>query len=196
MPRRALLRRCLAVVAACALAACASVPTTSTAPAARAVVDEFLLVGRLSASDGEQSAAGRLEWRRAAASDRFTLLSPFGQIVARLDAGPDGATLTFANGERLFAEQAADLLPRLFPGVAANALPPERLAAWTQAAPPPEAEVRERDAQGRPQRVIDRGWIVEYLDYRDDSPAAMPRRLDISRGDTRLRLVIDQWTTP
>jgi len=70
------------------------------------------------------------------------------------------------------------------------------LAAWTQAAPPPEAEVRERDAQGRPQRVIDRGWIVEYLDYRDDSPAAMPRRLDISRGDTRLRLVIDQWTTP
>jgi len=190
-------RAWLAALSACLLAACVTAPLDSTPPPAeRRFVDTFLLSGRLSASDGTQSASGRLEWQREAEIDRFTVSSPFGQIVARLDAGPEGAELTLMNGERLYAECAADLLPRLLPGIADNALPPERLAAWAQAAPPPDAEVRTRDAQGRPQRVIDQGWIVDYLDYLNGAPDAMPRRIDITRGDAHLRLLIDHWAAP
>jgi len=196
MRRWPALRRWLAIASTCALSACVTAPTVDVAPATRVAAHEFTLTGRLSASDGTQSASGRLEWQRAGGFDRFTVLSPFGQIVARLDAGPHGAELVFADGERLFADDAAELLPRLFPGVSSAALPPERLAAWTQAAPPPEAEVRTRDAAGRPLRVVDRGWIVDYLDYADATPASMPRRVELTRADARLRLVIDQWTTP
>ncbi|MDR1423129.1 MAG: outer membrane lipoprotein LolB [Azoarcus sp.] len=187
----------LAALSACLLAACVTAPIDNTAPPAeRHFADTFLLSGRLSASDGTQSASGRLEWQREAEVDRFTVSSPFGQIVARLDAGPAGAELTLMDGQHLYAERAADLLPRLFPGIANNTLPPERLAAWTQAAPPPDAEVRTRDAQGRPRRVIDQGWIVDYLDYSNDAPDAAPRRIDITRGDAHLRLLIDRWAAP
>jgi outer membrane lipoprotein LolB len=64
-----------------------------------------------------------------------------------------------------------------------------------QAAPDADAEVRDLDPAGRPQRVIDQGWRIDYLGYADDTAAAAAARLDISRGDARVRLIIDSWTT-
>ncbi|MCL2875012.1 MAG: outer membrane lipoprotein LolB [Betaproteobacteria bacterium] len=165
-------------------------------PVARQTFDAFSLSGRLSASDGKQSVSGRLEWERRTETDRWTVSSPLGQIVAQIDSGPDGAEVLFANGERRYAPQVADLIPILLPGAVEAGLPPERLAAWVQAAPPGDAEVRTRDARGRPARLIDKGWIIDYLDYRDESPEAIPRLVDISRGEFRLRLVVDRWEAP
>jgi outer membrane lipoprotein LolB len=125
--------------------------------------------------------------------DRWTVSSPLGQIVAQIDSGPDGAEVLLANGERRYAPQVADLVPVLLPGAAEAGLPPERLAAWVQAAPPGDGEVRSLDVRGRPARLIDRGWIIDYLGYQDESPEALPRLVDISRGEFRLRLVVDRW---
>jgi outer membrane lipoprotein LolB len=177
--------------------ACVHNPPAPQSPSApRQAFDTFSVAGRLSATDGEHSATGRLEWRHEPAADRWTMFSPFGQVVARIEAGPSGAELTLANGERHYAAQAADLMAGLLPGVGNVGPPPARLAAWIQAAPPADAEVRTLDALGRPARAIDQGWIIDYLAYRDDTPEALPRLLDIFRGDFRLRLTIDQWQTP
>ncbi len=164
-------------------------------PVARQTFTVFSLSGRLSASDGNQSATGRLDWERSIGADRWTISSPLGQIVAQVDSGPDGAEVLLASGERRYAPQVADLIPILLPGAAEVGLPPERLAAWVQAAPPGDAEVRTLDARGRPARLIDRGWIIDYLAYRDESPESLPRLVDISRGEFRLRLVVDRWET-
>jgi outer membrane lipoprotein LolB len=162
---------------------------------ARQMFDAFSISGRLSASDGKQSASGRLDWEHRIESDRWTVFSPLGQIVAKIDSGPGGAEVLLANGERREAKKIVDLIPILLPGAAEAGLPPERLAAWVQAAPLCGAEVRTLDAQGRPARLIDQGWIIDYLGYRDGSPGAMPRLVDISRGEFRLRLVVDRWET-
>lgn len=180
-------------MAACTLliAACAPMqPRESVTAAARAPLAAFALEGRLSATDGRQAANGGVDWQHAARSDRLTLLSPLGQIVARLDSTPEGASLTQADGTRVLASDIDSLLPRVL-GVE---LPAQRLARWVQAAPDAAAEIRHRDAVGRPQLVIDQGWRIEYLAYADDAPQALPARLDVSRGDARLRLIIDHWT--
>ena len=62
------------------------------------------------------------------------------------------------------------------------------------AAPAADAEVRDLDTAGRPQQVFDQGWRIDYTGYADDTAAALPRRLEISRGDARVRLIIDSWT--
>lgn len=178
-------------VAALVLAACAPIaPREAAGAAPRALMPAFLLDGRMSATDGRQAASGRVEWEHATHTDRLTLLSPLGQIVARLDSGPDGARLTSADGTQRDAPSADALLPEVL-GIE---VPSARLPRWVQGAPDIDADVRQRDAAGRPQLVIDQGWRIDYLAYADEHPAALPARLDISRGDARIRLIIDSWT--
>ncbi|MDX9885820.1 lipoprotein insertase outer membrane protein LolB [Thauera sp.] len=189
----ALRRRSLlaGTAAALALAACAPiVPRETPSAALRPLMPAFLLDGRLSATDGRQAASGRVEWEHAPQTDRLTLLSPLGQIVARLDSDPAGARLLSADGTRRDAPSADALLPEVL-GIE---VPSARLPRWVQGAPDAGAQIRERDALGRPQLVIDQGWRIDYLAYADDRSDALPARLDISRGEARIRLIIDSWT--
>ncbi len=190
---RRLRRRSLLVAAGacCVLAACAPLPPKGdTAAASRRALPAFVLEGRLSASDGEQAATGRVEWQHTPGADSLTLITPLGQIAAQLDSDAGGARLVSADGRRIDAASADLLLPQVL-GIE---VPVARLALWVQAAPDDSAEVRLRDAHGRPALLVDHGWRIDYQHYADDSPQALPARLDISRGDARLRLVIDSWT--
>ncbi|MCK2089835.1 lipoprotein insertase outer membrane protein LolB [Thauera aromatica] len=180
-----------ALAGALALGACAPLPAPADHPAAvRHAQPAFLLEGRMSATDGQQAASGRIEWEHAPHADRLTLLNPLGQIAARLDSDAAGATLLTADGQRIVAASADALLPQVL-GVE---VPVARLRLWVQAAPGAGAEIRQRDGYGRPQLLIDQGWRIDYLAYTDDSAGAPPARLDISRGDHRIRLIIDSWT--
>lgn len=183
----------LLVSAALVLAGCAGVP--SQAPTGHVVVRpaqplvRFALAGRLQVRDGERLAAVGLTWQHEAAADTWLFTGPLGQGLARLDAGPAGARLTLADGHRREAAGAAELAAAVL-GVEA---PFEALPSWVTARLRDGAEVREVDAPGRPRRVVDAGWTVEYTDYAGPGPDDLPRRIDIHRGDTRLRLVVDDW---
>ena len=182
----------IVAVATLVLSACAPLPSTAPALiATRTFAPAFALQGRISANAGEQAASGSIDWRHAHGADSFTLLTPLGQIAAQLEASAVGARLRTADGQELNADSAEALLPRVL-GVD---VPVARLGRWVQAAPDAAAEVRNRDSAGRPARVIDQGWRIEYLEYLSAAADAPPARLDISRGDARIRLVIDSWTT-
>ncbi len=182
----------IVAVATLGLSACAPLPSAAPAPiVARTFAPTFELQGRISASAGEQAASGSIDWRHAHGTDSFTLLTPLGQIAAQLEASAVGAHLRTADGQEFNADSAEALLPRVL-GVD---VPVARLGRWVQAAPDAAAEVRNRDSAGRPALVIDQGWRIEYLEYLSDAADAPPARLDISRGDARIRLVIDSWTT-
>ena len=168
----------------------ASTPTTAPPAVTRVAAPAFELAGRLSASDGTNAASGSLEWVHGHAADQWTVYTPLGQIAARLDSTPDGAELLTANGERRHTANAEALLPELL-GIE---IPVARLGGWVQGAPAADAEIRTVDGIGRPALVIDQGWRIDYLEYHGDGADALPRRLEVSRGDARLRLVIDQWT--
>lgn len=185
-------RRLLATTFVTALlAACAPLqPLSGSAAVVRAASPYFEVDGRLSATDGERAANGQIEWRHAQTEDQWTAYSPLGQIVARLDSNAAGAELILADGRRQRAPSASALLPALI-GVD---LPLSRLPGWIQASPQADAEVRSLDAAGRPSLVIDQGWRIDYTEYLDPAPDALPRRLEISRGEARVRLVIDRWT--
>ena len=162
-------------VATLGLSACAPLPSAAPARiAARTFAPAFELQGRISASAGEQAASGSIDWRHAHGTDSFTLLTPLGQIAAQLEASAVGAHLRTADGQELSADSAETLLPHV---------------------PDAAAEVRNRDSAGRPALVIDQGWRIEYLAYLSTAADSPPARLDISRGDARIRLVIDSWTT-
>lgn len=189
-PHRLLLA---ATAASLLLGACAPLSSQirqTSAAQQRQLASTFELEGRLSASDAERAASGRLEWLHSPTRDSWTLLNPLGQIAAQLEQGANGAELVTADGRRYHASSADSLLPELL-GVE---VPVARLAQWVQAAPQREADIRETDGGGRPTLVIDAGWRIAYLEYAGTGADAPPRLMDISRGDTRLRLFIDRWT--
>lgn len=175
------------------LSACTLNSIDESQPIARRTLsDSFTLEGRLAATDGVRNANGPIVWVHTPQGDEWTAFSPLGQIVARLTSTTTGATLETADGERRVAPSAQDVLPELF----GAGTPVDGLKYWVQAIDRDGARVLQRDAIGRPIRISDAGWIIDYAVYTDDAPDAPPRRLEANWGETRIRLVIDQWTAP
>jgi len=181
----------IAVLTTAALSGCAIQPAPpATAVAARPIASSFELEGRISATDGERAANGGLQWFHSPAVDEWTVLSPLGQIVGQLVTSAEGARLRTADGRVEHSDDAAAMLHRLL-GVAA---PLDGLAYWVQATARPGARVLGTDERGRPARITDAGWTIDYVEYAGAAVDALPRRIDAHWGDARIRLIIDQWT--
>lgn len=154
----------------------------------------FELVARFSVQllaaagdEGGRQFSGRLEWQHGPAGDRLMFSDPLGQGQAQLLRPPHGAVvLELADGSRRESADPDQLLAEVL-GVP---LPLGELSAWIQARPGPGALV-EPDAQGRPWRVRESGWLLTYR-YADE--AKLPSRLDASLdGVLKLRLSMESW---
>ncbi len=183
--------KALALVSLLGLAACAAVPESRPAVPLRALAElpGFQLTGRLQVRDGERSAVVGLDWQHARERDTWLFVGPLGQGLARIDSEVGGARMTLSDGRQVTAGTAAELAE----GVLGVSAPFAELPRCVTARVGPGAELRATDALGRPRQVIDAGWTIDYIDYAEDGPDDLPRKLDIHRGDTRLRLIVDSW---
>ena len=93
-----------------------------------------------------------------------------------------------AEGKRAEAQRLRDETQYQAGGISVTQLEATRATAASNA-----ARVRELDALGRLRSVVDQGWTIEYTEYADESSDSLPRKIDIHRGDTRLRLIVDAW---
>jgi outer membrane lipoprotein LolB len=168
------------------LAGCAALPPV-IGPA-RQTLEDFQLEGRFSLRQEEQNHSGRLSWRHTAGGDELLLASPFGQGIAEIVTTPGQATLRLSDGRVFTAPDA----PSLTEGALGYRLPLERLSGWVRARAA-DAEIAERDAQGRPLRLRFDDWRIEYA-YDDDDPAALPASVFAESSEAfELRLRIDAW---
>lgn len=207
-PRRRLLCGLAGIPLALALAACASKGAKVDKPAAplplpdRDDLNAFLVSGRFAVRHGEQSAAGGFSWRRtpewrgdaarngpgAVANNRDEVFfySPLGQTVAELVITVDGATLT-ADGRTESAANADALVQRAL----GLELPLAGGGDWLLAR---GGAVQRRDGSGRPARIEDRGWRLDY-GYPDERPGALPERVVALclLDEVEVRLKLDEW---
>lgn len=181
----------LAALAAIAPVACAELPQQS--PSAAIVrlepLARFELEGRLQVRDGERTAAVGLVWQHGADYDEWLFSGPLGQGMARIRADASGARMRLSDGRESTAASVDELGEALL-GLSA---PFSALPRWVTARPAEDALIRTLDVLGRPLQVVDQGWTADYLEYMGDAPSDLPRKLELHRGDTRLRLIIDAW---
>lgn len=186
------MRRWLMLASAAVLAGCATLPETGLPPPqamlTRPQLDAFHVTGRLAAQRGEAAVHGRFAWQHASGQDRWQFFSPLGQTVAELDAADGVAVLQLADGGREVAPLNTLLARMLGADVPVAVLP-----RWLQAGVVALEDVRERDPQGRPQRIVEQGWEVRYLSYAGEAFDAPPRLVEVSRGDVSLKLLVEQW---
>ena len=189
------------MLAAMLLVACATRPVAVTpldaaqqATLLRAM-SAFTLEGRVAVRAGEEGWQASVRWRQRDDISEVRLSGPFGAGALQLRFDGSELTLTTARGQVLRGEEASRVLRQQLgfdPPIA-------ELRHWLLAdAGPADATAQvEAGANGRPATLVQQDWQLEFGDYRqqqlDRSAVQMPRRIVATRGDVRLRLVVDGW---
>ncbi|MEO8408926.1 MAG: lipoprotein insertase outer membrane protein LolB [Propionivibrio sp.] len=166
--------------------------STSAAQATRESLRDFSLIGRFSLRQDDESYSGQLDWRHAGVDNELLLSSPFGQGIAEIVTGADGAKLTTSEGRIYYAPDAEALTRQ----VLGYTLPLTQLTDWVRARTGGDGTVDQvkLDEQGRPRQLRHESWRIDY-GYDSDDPAALPGVVFVERaGRFELRLRIDQWS--
>lgn len=153
-------------------------------------IPDWSLQGRLALSVGSRGGSGRLDWRQAGPAFVVSLSAPVTRQSWSLAGEPGGATLEGLEGGPRSGPDAGALLLE----ATGWPIPVESLAWWVRGLASPGG-LMEFGADGRPQRLVAEGWTVDYQEW---WPAAgpwpeMPRRLQATRADARVRLAVDGW---
>ena len=190
------MRRALAAVAAAlALAGCHTAPLKpALAPdpgqrEALAALSDWRASGRVAVRVAAAGWSASFEWREHLEQGELAIRGPFGGGAARVSVSAERIRID-SGGPPLelaapFVELEPELTARLgFP------LPLAVLRYWLLGIPSPMLP-RAEHAAGFEQA----DWEVAYSDYAQvaGSAPALPTRLELSRGSTRIRVIVDRW---
>ena len=153
-------------------------------------MDRFTLQGRV--ASGAIGFKADLRWRQHA-DGRYAMrvAGPFGARAAELAGdlhqvtvrtGDDATTVT--TDPETWLEQALGVR-----------LPVNGLRWWALGLPAPTHESSvEFDPLGRASRIVQDGWILNYLKYAAVDGLDLPQRIEANYGDTRVIVLADRWT--
>jgi outer membrane lipoprotein LolB len=190
------MRRALTFLACCALAACA---TTRPPPppsmgwdqrvAALQKGGDWQLDGRAAVAFGAQGWQATLNWRQSDSIAEVHLSGPFGLGALVLKQTPAGLSLNGAPPSDAALAQVQEKL--------GFELPIEELHFWLLGVPNPASSFDlSRNVQDRAKSLSQDGWSIAYDRYLPVAGDVLPSRLVLSRGDVRVRIVIDHWDGP
>lgn len=167
------------------LASCSSTPPMPEAGlSAGPPVSSFVLSGRISIREGQQVEMASVRWQRDAGSEEILILSPLGSVVARLSReGAQPASLQA--GGKVTEAGSLDELTRQALG---TAVPVSALGWWLQG----------RTSDGLTTLGASRfghdGWEVMLERVELMAGSSIARRVNASRGEVTVRLIVDEWS--
>jgi outer membrane lipoprotein LolB len=180
--------RLAALVLLMLLGGCASLPKEPVARPAQIEAAAFALNGRIAIRhNGTRHSAG-LHWAHRMQSDELLLLGPLGQTAARVYRDAQGALLE--DGDKQY--RAADV-ESLMQQVLGWQLPLAGLHQWLLGRAADGDAYIERDGAGRISLLRQDGWEVRYLRYEGDLADSLPSRLQLTRGELQVQLLVDEW---
>jgi outer membrane lipoprotein LolB len=181
------------------LAACAARPARVHEPTAQSwperlraleAIEHFELNGRLAASNGADAFSAGVHWRQQRDDAVIDLSGPLGLGAAHIVQ--NGASLSVTNAQGVVyrgppaGEQMASTLG-FDPPLAS-------LRYWVLGVSDPSPVASQvLDAQQRLTHLQQQGWQIDYEQYSQVQDLWLPRRLSITQGRYRLKLVVNAW---
>ena len=144
--------------------------------------------GRIAVSNANDSGSGRIEWAQDGGSYEIELRAPVTRRSWRLRGEPGWAILEGLDGGPFEGDSAEQLLAE---HVGWN-VPLADLAAWVRGARAAGSSDVEFAPDGRPSRLRQGGWVIEYRGWREGEPL-LPSKVFAQRGEERVRLLVDRW---
>jgi outer membrane lipoprotein LolB len=188
-------RGALAIAATLALAGCAA-PPRAPDPAVRPdpqALASWNASGRLALSAGGEGGSGAFDWEQREQTSQLDLRGPFGAGALRVVATLDSLSVADGAGRSVDAGVArAELRSRL-----GADLPWASLRYWMLGVPAPEQPAAVTDGAAAPWRVIEQaGWRIGYDAFTTSAGLSLPQRFTATRGDVRVRVIVDRWSVP
>ncbi|MBN2700746.1 MAG: outer membrane lipoprotein LolB [Methylothermaceae bacterium] len=153
-------------------------------------LDHWRLHGRIGVRGEEDNWHGGVRWDYRKGHDRLVVSGPFGQGGAVIEVWPNWIRIEGADGRIQVSSRPEQLLEQVL-GVA---VPLPLLHYWVRGLPASGAAEVEYDAGGRLRRLRQKGWEIEYLEYRAVGDGVLPVKLVLSGPmGVRLKLIVDRW---
>jgi len=129
-------------------------------------------------------------WRHDRQQDHLRISGPFGRGAARIVLSQNYIRVTRADG----AVEESDDPDRLLHALLGVSIPIDGLRYWVLGVSYPGLKAdASYDAMGWLRALRQIGWAVDYPEYQDVESVILPRKLKISSGDAKLKLVVDGW---
>jgi outer membrane lipoprotein LolB len=188
------------LAAAALLAGCANLPVGSDGldlaqrRARLEAVESWEMRGRLAVATGDRSFQGSYRWRHTDGTLELTVRGPLGAGVLEVSGSTGALTVTARGDTRVLADPETQLSELL-----GWWLPVGSLHAWLLGFPDPSFDAAtQAGSDGTLASFDQRLWHVEYPTYQlapdgGDPAMLVPRRIDLTHEELRLRLTIDDW---
>lgn len=142
------------------------------------------LNGRVSITSPEDSWSANIAWQRTGGDHSLLLSGPFGQNAVNIQLTESGVTVDRGDGKPERSSD-ADAFVSAQLGVF---VPVRSLTYWVIGLPEPTEKVVYSE-QGFSQKE----WQIEYKEWQVVGHKSMPRKMIVTNGKLKLKLVYDQW---
>jgi outer membrane lipoprotein LolB len=152
---------------------------------------EWEFKGRIGVSAGDEGFNGNLRWWQKGDLFAGTVSGPLGVGTVRIRGDDARVTVTDNEGEVTELENAEEELRAMYGWT----IPVKSLRYWALGIPDPASPAQtDFGSNGQLSRLEQGGWTVSIAEYRAGGGQLMPRRMTAINHDTKVRLVIDDWT--
>ena len=171
------------------LAGCVSMEKTPVAPGG------FQLKGKLAVEEAGERHSGNFLWRQRSEEFAIDIWGPLGQ--GRIHLVGDSVTLSVLDGDGAVVRRGSR--DQVMEAALGWSMPLDVLTAWVFGEPDPDLPARALSYgdDGRLESFEQAGWAIALAQYRqvDETSEArwLPRKVDVRRAGTRIRLIIADW---
>ncbi len=155
-----------------------------------AALENWTARGKIALRSGQQSESASLNWQQRGGDTRLQLAGPMGLQATEIHS--DGRELLVQRGDEVTRlDISTPDAMRLQTGWD---LPLQALPFWLKGLPAPAPLATAVQVTDDLLQQLDQsGWIIRYERYQRFGDYLLPTRLSIERGDTRARVIIQDW---
>ncbi|MDM7321755.1 MAG: lipoprotein insertase outer membrane protein LolB [Gammaproteobacteria bacterium] len=129
------------------------------------------------------------DWQREPGQHVLNIRTPLGQNVMQLTQNAQGVVLIDQDGSVYQGGDGETLLRETL----GWSVPLDAMHAWLLGLPTSQSDAYNLDEEGRLKRMHSNGWRIDYQRYTLVNGIPLPSRMELTRTDLTLRLVVDRW---